>query len=425
MRRAPADHAVRELAATAIDKSIFLDAGAGCGKTQALTDRYLNLLESGMAVREIVAVTFTNKAARDMKARLRERCEERARAAQDPATATQWRKRARELESAPISTIHSFCTNLLRRHAMRAELDPQFALMDEIEQRMLLAESVRGSLLARLDADEEAASLLVSQLGLTDAVSAITKAIESREEIWRDLQTPPTPQQLLTQWQQTHEQTMATRAALLTQGRKWKAAVQTLLENPADDPGHPMDLQRLEVLEYALTAQSGKASSEERLAALRQLLLVGKTSGAKGGWDDPARRKLVTDAMACLKNASGDIAKLLPELLRPWEDCEESAEASAALTAAVYQEAAQTLAVFTEKKEQGSKLDFEDVQILARDLLRDNAAVRQECHERYRQMLVDEFQDTNALQKDLLWLAAGAEPGQSPPPGRLFVVGDA
>jgi ATP-dependent helicase/nuclease subunit A len=425
MRRAPADQAVRELAATAIDRSIFLDAGAGCGKTQALTDRYLNLLESGMAVREIVAVTFTNKAARDMKARLRERCEERAKAAEDPAAATRWRKRARELESAPISTIHSFCTNLLRRHAMRAELDPQFALMDEIQQRLVLAEAVRGSLLTRLEADQEAASLLVSQLGLNDAIGAITKAIESREEIWRDLQTPPTTQQLLAQWQQSHEQTMAARAALLPQSRKWKAAVQTLLENPADDPGHAVDLQRLEVLECALTAQSSEASSEERIAALRQLLAVGATSRARGGWDDPDRRKLVTDAMACLKNASEDIGKRLTELLRPWEDCEEASQSSAALTSAVYQEAAQALAVFTEKKERGSKLDFEDVQILARDLLRDNAAVRQECHERYRQMLVDEFQDTNALQKDLLWLAAGAEPGQPPPPGRLFVVGDA
>lgn len=425
MRRAPADHAVRELAATAIDRSIFLDAGAGCGKTQALTDRYLNLLEAGLAVREIVAVTFTNKAARDMKARLRERCEERARAAEDPAKATQWRKRARELESAPISTIHSFCTNLLRRHAMRAELDPQFALMDEIEQRLLLTEAVRGSLLTRLEAEEEATSLLVSQLGLKEAISAITKAINSREEVSSQLATPPTAQQLLAQWRQSHEQTMALRVSLLTQCPTWKAAVQTLLSNPADEPGHPVDQQRLEVLECALAAQYPSATGEERLEALRKLLAIGKTSGARGGWDDPAQRKLVTDAMACLKNASGAVGKLLPELLQPWEQTEEACEAAAALTAAVYEEAAHALAAFTERKEQASRLDFEDVQILARDLLRDNAAVRQECHERYRQMLVDEFQDTNALQKELLWLAAGAEPNQAPPPGRLFVVGDA
>ena len=425
MRREPADQAVRDRAARAIDTNIFLDAGAGCGKTQALTDRYLQLLEAGLAVREIVAVTFTNKAAREMKARLRERCEKKAAASADAEEATAWRRRARELESAPISTIHSFCTNLLRRYAVRAGLDPQFALMGDIEQRLLLKDATRTSLLERLDADEATAALLVDQLGLLEATGVLERAINSRDELAGPLDHPPTPGEVLAEWERRHDEFTAERLRLLTHGPTWRQAVQTMLQNPASDAGHAVNQQRLTVLECASEAACLDLPLEQRLDALRKLLAVGRTSGARGGWDDPDQRKLVTDAMACLKNAGGAIGKLLPELLQSWEECAECATGAAELTAAVYQEAHHALAAFAASKDAASLLDFEDVQILARQLLRDNEQVRRDCHERYRHMLVDEFQDTNALQKELLWLAAGAEPGGHCAPGRLFVVGDA
>ena len=425
MRRAPADQPVRERAATAIDTNIFLDAGAGCGKTQALTDRYLQLLEAGLQVREIVAVTFTNKAAREMKARLRERCEKKAKEAQTPEQATAWRRRGRELESAPISTIHSFCINLLKRYAVRAGLDPQFALMNEIEQRLILAQATRASLLKRLDAEETTTALLVSELGLPESAAIIARVINSRDELAEPLAHPPSPQQLLAEWQRRHGEFTAQRLRLLVQGPVWRAAVKTLLQTPADEPGHPMDEQRLTVLECASEVACCDLPLEQRLEALRRMLSVGRTSGAKGGWSEADRRKLVTDAMGCLKNAGGAIGKLLPELLQPWDECEDCATGGAELTAAAYQEAHHAFVAFEEAKDASSLLDFEDVQVLARELLRDNPQVRRDCHERYRHMLVDEFQDTNALQKELLWLAAGAEPRQPCAPGRLFVVGDA
>ena len=423
--RLPADQPVRDRAATAIDTSIFLDAGAGCGKTQALTERYLQLLEAGVAVREIAAVTFTNKAARDMKARLRERCEERARAAASEAEAVVWRTRARELESAPISTIHSFCTNLLRRYAVGAGLDPQFSLMDEIQQRLLLAQTIRESLLQRLDAEEGSAALVISELGLAEAGAAISRLLAAREDHDEALRSPPTTAGLLADWEARHGAIQAERLRLLTCSSAWREAVATLRDHPSEEPGHAVDLQRLSALDFADAAAASALPLAERLDALRNLLGIGKTSGARGGWGDPEVRKLVTEALACLKNTSGSVGGQLPALLAPFADEEGSVEQAADLTAAIYLEAHYALAAFTAAKQDASLLDFEDVQIMARDLLRDHEAVRRDCHERLRQMLVDEFQDTNRLQKELLWLAAGGEPGEDPPPGRLFVVGDA
>lgn len=424
MRREPADAAVRAQAANDIHCNVFLDAGAGCGKTRALTDRYLRLLESGLDVHQIVAVTFTNKAARDMKARLRQRCEERGRVAHTPAEATLWRRRARELESAPISTIHAFCRSILSRHAIAAEIDPHFQLLDELQLRLLLKQSLRQTLLQRLDAEESTTALLVSELGLKDALEGVEKLVSTRDEWEGVLAKPPSAADLLAQWEQLHVQVQDERLQLLMRSSQWRQCIQMLQEHPADDPTHPLEVQRQECLQCVQEAAQA-TSYEAQVKPLQRMLAIGRTSAKKGGWNDDAVRTIVSKVIGELKNASGKIGKLLPDMLDPWDEDDEATSKAAALTSALLVEGGHALQAFTEAKLQEAKLDFDDLEILVRDLLRDNPRVRHDCHERYRHMLIDEFQDTNQLQKELLWLAAGAEPGQDPPPGRLFVVGDA
>ena len=248
MRRQPADHETRELAAQAVASSIFLDAGAGCGKTQALTDRYLNLLEAGLTVSQIVAVTFTNKAAHDMRSRLRQRCEERAHGLTDPAEAAVWLHRARELESAPISTIHAFCSSLLRRYAIKADLDPNFIVLDDIRQRLLLSGTVRESLLRRLDEDEQAAALVVSQLGLADGCAAIEKLISQREQWQAQLDSPPTPQQLVAQWETMAGQIAEERLNLLVSSLPWQKCVKALRQYASCEPSDKLEVLRRQML---------------------------------------------------------------------------------------------------------------------------------------------------------------------------------
>ncbi len=116
-------------------RRIAVVAGAGTGKTRVLTERYLKLVERGAAVRRILALTFTEKAAREMKGRIREAMVGRA----SPAA-------VRDAEFAPISTIHAFLARLLRERALDVGLDPRFALADELTAESYLEHALRETI---------------------------------------------------------------------------------------------------------------------------------------------------------------------------------------------------------------------------------------------------------------------------------------
>jgi ATP-dependent exoDNAse (exonuclease V) beta subunit len=421
MKREPADQQVRLDAARRIEENIFLDAGAGCGKTQALTARYLSLLEQGCDVTEIVAVTFTNKAARDMKARLRRECEQQARSAADVKESALWLRRARRLENAPISTIHSFCASLLRRYALRAGLDPNFTVMDEVTGALLRHDTLRRALLDRLDADETTAALAVSALGLADALAAIAKLLSAREERQQELEHPPSAADLLERWERQKSAFMLQRLNLLIASPPWQRHAATLRQHVGAEPSDRLERLRTDLLTLIGVAENRATSLEDRLASLRCIFDLGTVPSKGRGWDEEAATAV---AKACreFKTSDGHPSKQIKELCS-----EEQADPAPAadLTAAVYQEAHHAHVAYQQAKDADALLDYEDLQIIARDLLASNESVRRDCHERYRHVLVDEFQDTNALQRDLLWLVAGGAPGSPPPPGRLFVVGDA
>src|SRR5213593_3766054 len=108
----------QRLAVTTRGVSVVLSSGAGCGKTHVLTERYLShLSDDGADVGEVVAITFTDRAARQMRGRIRAAVTRHLREA-DERDAGRWARHLRDLEAAPISTIHAFCGNLLRQHAV-------------------------------------------------------------------------------------------------------------------------------------------------------------------------------------------------------------------------------------------------------------------------------------------------------------------
>ncbi|MHC4411082.1 MAG: UvrD-helicase domain-containing protein, partial [Planctomycetota bacterium] len=117
--------------------SIAVVAGAGTGKTRVLTERYLHLVNEGADIRRILAVTFTEKAAREMKERIRGSFD-------DP-------ERARQVEFAPISTIHAFLARILRERALDAEVDPRFGIADEITAELLLEQAMADAIEANPD----------------------------------------------------------------------------------------------------------------------------------------------------------------------------------------------------------------------------------------------------------------------------------
>ena len=132
----PVDHAAREAAANELDTTFFVEAAAGTGKTTSLVARIVSAIASGRArLREIVAITFTEKAAGELKMRLREKLEETLK---DEAL----REALADLEQAHITTIHSFCAWVLRERPVEAVVDPQFAVADELQRQLLARRSV-------------------------------------------------------------------------------------------------------------------------------------------------------------------------------------------------------------------------------------------------------------------------------------------
>src|SRR3954452_10513252 len=123
--------------------SVALSAGAGCGKTTVLTARFLRDLEGPGPgpLGEIVALTFTEKAARELRKRIRQQCREKLDSGDDPA---RWRSVLRGLEAAPIGTFHEFCGHWLRSHAVEAGIDPDFVILD-----VTIAGAVRDEALAK------------------------------------------------------------------------------------------------------------------------------------------------------------------------------------------------------------------------------------------------------------------------------------
>jgi hypothetical protein len=168
--------------------SVALSAGAGCGKTFVLTRRFLEQLEpeggkGGRPARlgELVAITITDRAAREMRDRIRQECHRRLLEAPERQV-DYWLNLLRELDSARISTIHAFCASLLRSHAVEAGLDPRFRVLEQSQADTLLDELIDDQLRSRLAAGDEAVLDLVVEFGL-ERLREMVRMLLSRRQV--------------------------------------------------------------------------------------------------------------------------------------------------------------------------------------------------------------------------------------------------
>lgn len=416
------DREIREQV-TDLSKSWVMTSGAGCGKTFQMVQRYVAIIASDVDVQRIIAVTFTEKAAAELKSRVRERCREMI-AEADESDRKRWEQAARQLALAPVTTIHGLCGRLLRENAIEAGVDPQFGQLDEGEQGFLLAEVTRETLLARLHAGEETARRLVGRWELATTCEVLSGLVDEREDYAPILSAPPQAQELLRRWKAAAAEALeATLEQALSDERLTgaMAVLGSVDSPPADDKAGERILNLLEAMEIA--SDTGRGTQERVDALLAALAPITRAScGAKGNWSDrPEVLEEVRAAFVVLAGVKEDYRASFGAL----DNLED--EGAAEFSAAIAEEAAQIAAAYEREKQRHSLLDFADLQIMARDLLRDHPDVLERVQRRYEHVLVDEFQDTNALQKEIIWLIAGgdAQSGAPPPDGSLFVVGDA
>ncbi|MEM6331273.1 MAG: UvrD-helicase domain-containing protein, partial [Planctomycetota bacterium] len=150
---------------------VALDAGAGCGKTFVLTERFLSHLQPGAdgappaELHELIAITFTDPAAREMRSRIRQACRQRLDQATD-ADAGYWLSLLRSIDSARVNTIHSFCGTLVRTHAVELGVDPLFRVLDAAAAQVLKSEAVDGELRRQIEARDPRAVRLAVEYDL-------------------------------------------------------------------------------------------------------------------------------------------------------------------------------------------------------------------------------------------------------------------
>ncbi len=388
--------------------SVALSAGAGCGKTTVLTARFLGDLDGAdrRPLREIVALTFTEKAARELRQRIRHQCRDRLAAGDDPA---HWRVVLRGLEAAPIGTFHEFCGQWLRRHAIEAGIDPDFSILDES-----IAGTVRDEALAQClrrwlaDCDPDLIELAV-EFGLGWVRESLAELLARRSLGEIDEWAERTPDELIALW----------RAAWTSQGRaarlrKVVQAARACIERLAPhESTHPRMRERRAFLLERLPGLDHLDPSDAWLAEVRAETMV-QGAGTKNHWPSPEIYEAVRDALTCLREAIDDFLKK-----SRWDEEETRAAAEHGLRFARL--AARARREYDAAKRARSGLDFDDLILKTRALLRARPASAELApDEAIARLLVDEFQDTDPVQSEILERLGGAEFAQ----GRLFLVGD-
>jgi len=389
--------------------TLVVEAAAGTGKTTMLVARIIAVLRAGLAdLDRIVAVTFTEKAAGEMKLRLRAGLEK---ARTDPATTPTERahldRALGHLEVARIGTIHSFCADLLREFPVEAKVDPLFEVAVEDEAERLFEQCFDTWFQETLRRPPEGVRRVLRRRARGRDARGPREAL--RDAAWklvghRDFTRP---------WRREPFDRAAALDAAVTELAAL-AETAALAEELGDDYlQKALDPVRRFVDELSRRERVRKRDHDGLEAELAELARARSWAWKLGGGGRGPRAEIAAKRDAArakldevLERAGADLAACLHRELRPLGE------------------------QYDQRKARAGKLDFLDLLLRARDLVRHGHAVRTELQARFSHVFVDEFQDTDPLQAEILLLLVADDPGcgayfdARPVPGKLFVVGD-
>ncbi len=404
-----ADAEARRFIRTSLDETMVVEAAAGTGKTTELVYRMVAVLAQGRAeVEEIVAVTFTEKAAGELALRLRGGIERARRLAVDDTERNHLERALAHLEEARISTIHGFCADLLRERPVEGGVDPSFRVITEAEADRRYGEAFARYLEEILVRPTEGVRRLLRRRD--PGPGAIERLRRAGSELiaWRHFTTrwrrPRFDRRQaifdvvgrLEEFAQLSDHAFVTQDPLYRDTAPVRAFVGRLRNAGGIDAG---DLDEIEADLCALAKQ-------------RDFMRPRRGAGAR--YAPGMTRKDLLMAQAIM-------AKALEVF---------QVAADADLAALLQSELEALLETYQKRKGETGGLDFDDLLMRARDLVRNVPQVRHAFQSRFRYIFVDEFQDTDPLQAEILMLLAADDGAVNfyrevkPIPGKLFLVGD-
>jgi ATP-dependent helicase/nuclease subunit A len=402
------DQAVRDRIRDDLDVTLVIEAAAGTGKTTALVNRIVSVIGSGRGeLARIVAVTFTEKAAGELKLRLRAEIE-RARQNTEPFSEARARfdLALKQLEEARIGTIHSFCADLLRERPVEAHVDPMFEVAPEDVAGEMFDSAFERWFEKILDNPGEGMRRLLRRRDLSSRTGPRAIARRAALELmnWRDFDSP---------WQHSPMARDAEIDAIIAEVE----ALGKLAELGEDDDWLAKGLDAIaRPVSEATRLDAVRGRDHDALESVLIALCTGRRwdwKGYGGGFGEIEREEVFrrrAELRARLEKFRDDAGANLAPLLRD--------------------ELWPIVGIYEDLKRRAGRLDFLDLLLVARNLVRDNPAVRAELQSRFTHNLVDEFQDTDPLQAEILALLSSADPGETnwlkvkPIDGKLFIVGD-
>jgi len=413
-----------------VGRRVCVDAGAGSGKTRVLVDRIVHILDKRLAeLDQIVAITFTDAAAAEMKVRLRQEFHNRA-PVDDPIEMTRWRDLERYVEMARVSTIHSFCAGLLRENALRVGLDPDFAVLAEAETQLLRNEVVTQTIHRLLDgggqaagdraagdevAGDEAAVRCATEYGTKVLIENMESLLKSQRMIEAMCKAHPLedPAALTEHWKRLTAESSAGRLRALAASRELRefraglAAFDGLCFEPAD--ARESARRRMVSL---LDDIASETSEEVILDRVKQIASMVFGRASKKKWNPEADLDRLKDLQEHVRDWA---TEALPAIV---DDAVE--RRAAELTVDVYRTYRKVSDAFRNAKNDRTSLDFDDLIAMTADMLRDSEEIRTRTAHGIRFLLIDEFQDTDASQLEIARLLVECPGGP-----QLFLVGDA
>ena len=435
------DAGARERIRSALDTTLIVEASAGTGKTTALVSRVVELVRSGTAaIGGIVAITFTERAAGELRLRLRQGLDRAFAEEAQPEIARRLHAARARIEEASLETIHAFCSRLLHEHPVEAGVDPDFTILTDTERAAFFEPLFRDSLREQLERPGPGvARVLRRSRGREEPVDTLREAAQRLLD-HRELPAPWAPPE-------GYDRDQAVRRLLYEdEGNEGAAAggvrrvcLTTLAEIVRELPPPPAN-ERIDWL-YRTLADAAELEREIRVRKeagrwdpdwVEQSLATFTVPDWGYGRRLPAAvsaRLLEAHPQLPVKAGAVDLARIRADFRERLESFQRKSGAD--LAARLREELRPLVARYEAAKQKAGKLDFDDLLLRTRDLLDRDPGLREQLRKRYTHFLLDEFQDTDPLQTEIVFqLTAPRAPGDGdwrravPAPGRLFLVGD-
>ncbi len=400
-------------AVESVDRNVLVSAGAGSGKTHVLVERYVESLRRSpdLSPGDLIAVTYTKKAASEMRMRVKMRMEDLVREAQSGEERQRWTIHRQEVDGARIGTIHSLCESLLKAFPAEAGCDPQFQVLEDLEAAEILESTIEEALLGP-EPNSTFQRELMESYPIDNIKEWVSSLMRSSLQFEAACRTIPS---LTDHDLQRHVDKLLTSL--------WRSAAREIfagsrindlleeMDSPLLPDGSKLVPMRQDVLRLASAADDLSGSDQGLKECIGCLQALDKAVDLRlGGKDDAS--KTVKAALKEIRGLVRDALDGVPDGLV------ESDALAIAHIRALISVTESALAIYNREKGHAQKLDFNDLIRHTYDLLsRPGSAARSYYSGHTAAVLVDEFQDTNTIQSDILAMLAG-------PSTRLFLIGD-